>query len=575
LEVEVRSTTIIIGLFVLALIGFAPVAKGAISPVLNYQGSLTDSTGVPYPDGLHSVMFSFYGDSIGGSPLWTETQTLEVKRGLVHAYLGSITPFPVEMFENQPLYLGIRFESEPEFSPRHLIGSSVHSFLARNSQMLEGFPASHFADSATLTTAIDSHNSDSSAHHPLRVDASEVVSGRLSADRLPVLAIDSTDMVNGGISTRNLADSAVTANKIASGAIHSEHLSLSALTGDNIADGTVTGVDLADSTVTGDKIATGAINNEHLSVSALTGGNIADGTVAGVDLADSTVTGDKIATGAIHNEHLSISALTGGNIADGTITGVDVADSTITGAKIAAGQIRSAHLSTNSVTGANIVDESITGADIQNGSIGFNDIGSQQLTSYHLSDNSILGSKIQLRTISGVRIQENTITGSELADGAVGPTQLAGNAVRSEQVLDNSLTAADIGDEPGISETSSSSVTSVGVTVVNWMNLTVAAPSSGFIIVFFSAIASISNNEIAQASITTSPTTFGSYGEARISSNASSTGVNMTIAISVVIPVAAAGNVTICGNVRAAVASVGVVDFLQGRLQAIFIKTSY
>jgi hypothetical protein len=116
---------------------------------------------------------------------------------------------------------------------------------------------------------------------------------------------------------------------------------------------------------------------------------------------------------------------------------------------------------------------------------------------------------------------------------------------------------------------------SVGTTITNWMSLTISAPSPGYIVVFFTCIANISNNEVAQTSISTSPSTFGIYGEARIASNATATGANMTISISDVIPVATAGDIIVYANVRAAASSAGPVDFYQGHLQAIFISTGY
>ena len=60
---------------------------GSISPVLNYQGNLRDAAGNPYPDGTHSLTFSIYADSVGGTALWSETQSLDIKRSLIHAYL--------------------------------------------------------------------------------------------------------------------------------------------------------------------------------------------------------------------------------------------------------------------------------------------------------------------------------------------------------------------------------------------------------------------------------------------------------------------------------------------------------
>jgi hypothetical protein len=100
-----------LGLFALAIMVQPSITVGAINPVLNYQGYLADSLGYPYPDGVHEITFSIYADSSGGVPLWTETQFLDLKRGLLHAYLGEIQPFPDSLFISYPLYLGVSYES--------------------------------------------------------------------------------------------------------------------------------------------------------------------------------------------------------------------------------------------------------------------------------------------------------------------------------------------------------------------------------------------------------------------------------------------------------------------------------
>ena len=558
---------------------------GAINPILNYQGSLTDSNGVPYSDGTHQLTFSIYADSIAGVALWSETLNLVSERGLVHAYLGQTQSFPADLFESYPLYLGIACESKPEFRPRLLIAASVYTFLARNSQNLGGYPVDHFADSGKIATAVAGHNADQTAHHPMHIDASEIVSGVFDPDRLPPLEIDSSDIIDGSIAARNLADSIVTGSKLATGAVHQEHIAASSVTGAKIVDGSLTGDDLADSTITGSKIAantiqqnhladsavtsskiaTGAIHSEHLSVSAFSGANIQDGTVTGADLADSTVTGSKIASGSIHSEHLSVSAFSGANIEDGTITSVDLADSTVTGAKIARDQIKAAHLATNSVDGSKIID----------GSIGSSDIGSGMIVAGHLADHTVTGTKVAYGTLTGLNIQDGSISTSDLGPSSVGTVQIMDNSITTDDISDNTITAADCKDEPGLDYTNSSMLGSVGTTITNWMSLTISAPSPGYIVVFFTCIANIANNEIAQTSISTSPSTFGIYGEARIASSATSAGANMTISISDVIPVSAAGDVIAYANVRAAAASAGPVDFYQGHLQAIFITTHY
>ncbi|TFH64356.1 MAG: hypothetical protein E4G91_06065 [Candidatus Zixiibacteriota bacterium] len=589
-----RPSVIVCSIAFLLAIAFTG-SYGAINPILNYQGSLTDSSGVPYSDGTHQLIFSIYADSVAGAALWSETLDLVSEHGLIHAYLGQTQPFPTDLFESYPLYLGIACDSKPEFKPRLLVAASVYTFLARNSQNLGGFPADHFADTSKIATAVTDHNTDQTAHHPMQIDAAEIVSGVFDPDRVPPLVIDSSDIINGSIAARNLADSIVTGSKLAAGAVQQEHLAASSVTGEKVVDGSLTGDDLADSTVTGSKIAanaiqqnhladsavtsskiaTGAIHSEHLSVSALSGANIEDGTVTGVDLADSTVTGSKIAPGSIQSEHLSVSAFSGANIEDGSITTADLADSTVTGDKIAEGQIQAAHLAANSVDGSKVVDESITGAKIDDGSIGSNDIGGGVIVASHLADRTVNGAKVALNTLTGLNIQDGSLSTGDLGPSSVGTVQIMDNSVTTDDIEDNTITATDCEDEPGLAYTNASILSSVGTTITNWMSLTFSAPASGYIVVFFTCIANIANNEIAQTSISTSPSTFGIYGEARLVSSAASTGANMTISISDVIPVAGAGDVDIYANVRATAASAGPVDFYQGHLQAIFIRTAY
>ncbi len=500
-------------------------ASGAINPVLSYQGSLKDSSGAAYADGSYSFLFSLYNDSTGGIGLWSESQVLEIKNGLIHAYLGSVTAFDPQVFATSPLWLGIKMGNEPEFSPRHLIGSTVYSFIAGNALLLEGHNSSHFADSQTVNFAISKHNSDTSAHHPMYIDASEIVSGTIAPERLPAVAVDSSNIDDGGVSGSDLADSLITGNKLKSGAVEEAH------------------------------IANGAVGSMAVQ----------DGSLTGNDIQDSTITGPKIAAGSISAEHLSISAFDGSSIVDGSLTQADLADSTIIGAKIAAGSIQSSHLSGVAISGAQITDGTITGADISNASIGFNDIGPQQLSGYHIQDGSLTGSDITANSITGASISDETITGTDIAI----------NSIVDRHVGANSITSAKLLDEPGIAQTTAGILTSVSTTVVNWMSITVNAPAPGYILVLMHGIANLGANEAAQISISTSSSGFDHYGEAKISSASGNVGGNITVSISTVIPVAAAGAVTVYGNVRASVLSSAPIDMSQGGMQAIFIRTGY
>jgi hypothetical protein len=100
-------------------------AKADAPQVLNYQGQLTNAAGVPVSATLNMV-FSLYGAGSGGSPLWSETQSVSVSNGLYSVMLGQVTSFPSAMF-SVPLFLGITVGSDAEMTPRITLASSPYA----------------------------------------------------------------------------------------------------------------------------------------------------------------------------------------------------------------------------------------------------------------------------------------------------------------------------------------------------------------------------------------------------------------------------------------------------------------
>ena len=122
---------------ILLLLGAHP-AFSQIPHTLSYQGILADTAGIPKPDGSYSFAFRLYAVSSGGSPIWSETKTAQVKHGLFSTVLGSLTPIPDSVRFDRQYWLGIQVASDPELSPRMQItsvGSSInaiHADTARN-----------------------------------------------------------------------------------------------------------------------------------------------------------------------------------------------------------------------------------------------------------------------------------------------------------------------------------------------------------------------------------------------------------------------------------------------------------
>ncbi|PNU18791.1 hypothetical protein C2E25_15780 [Geothermobacter hydrogeniphilus] len=75
--------------------------------LINYQGVLTDSTGAPITNAGQAMTFRLYDAATGGTKLWEEARTVAVQNGSYSLLLGSVTPFPAGLFQNDNLWLEI------------------------------------------------------------------------------------------------------------------------------------------------------------------------------------------------------------------------------------------------------------------------------------------------------------------------------------------------------------------------------------------------------------------------------------------------------------------------------------
>ena len=130
------------------------------SPMINYQGKVTDSEGVPLA-GSCSIQFSIYGQEAGGTALWTEMQSsVTIQNGIFTVLLGNVTSIQSTVFNGDARWLGVKVGSDPELSPRQPIVSIGYALRADkaneadDSDRLDNHDASYFA------TAGHSHDSD-------------------------------------------------------------------------------------------------------------------------------------------------------------------------------------------------------------------------------------------------------------------------------------------------------------------------------------------------------------------------------------------------------------------------------
>jgi len=124
-----RCTLSVVALFLI----LPSLLMADVPETLSYQGVLTDAGGVVVADGSYDVTFRLYDVPSGGSPLWEETQSLQVVKGIFNAVLGSSNPLTLPF--DTTYYLGISVGGGAELTPRVELTSAPYSL---NSDMVRG-----------------------------------------------------------------------------------------------------------------------------------------------------------------------------------------------------------------------------------------------------------------------------------------------------------------------------------------------------------------------------------------------------------------------------------------------------
>lgn len=97
---------------------------------INYQGQLSDINGMPVADGLYSIDFVLYTDSVGGSVVWAENSEIQTSGGLFSYQIGSSNSLNSSLFQQYPiLFLELRVGGE-SILPRSRLGATAYAFSA-------------------------------------------------------------------------------------------------------------------------------------------------------------------------------------------------------------------------------------------------------------------------------------------------------------------------------------------------------------------------------------------------------------------------------------------------------------
>lgn len=251
----------------------------AIPKQIDYQGVLKTSAGTIVPDGNYQLTFRIYNDPTGGTPLWSEAQTVAVANGIFSAHLGSITPITTVPF-NRIHFLGITIGADPELSPRTILTPSPYSFMAINvmdNTVVKSLNS--LKDDVNLVAG--SNVTITPSGNNLTISAAGGGGGTVTQVNTgagltggPITTTGTISVANDGITTAMLQNNSITSSKIV--------------------DGTIATTDLGDNSVTSAKIVDGTIASGDLANNSVTSAKIVDNTITSSDLANNSVTSVKI-----------------------------------------------------------------------------------------------------------------------------------------------------------------------------------------------------------------------------------------------------------------------------------------
>ena len=177
-----------------AAVSAAPVSAAQVPRLVRYSGTLLDVNGKPQT-GIAGVTFLFYKDQSGGTPLWMETQNVNLDaKGHYSVLLGSSKPdgLPTDLFAGgEARWLAVQPEREAE-QPRVLLLSVPYALKAMDAETLGGRPISDFvlsssqASNAAFATTATSHAGATSANAASQTPVLASITGSGTKNFIPI-----------------------------------------------------------------------------------------------------------------------------------------------------------------------------------------------------------------------------------------------------------------------------------------------------------------------------------------------------------------------------------------------------
>jgi len=99
--------------------------QAQVPRTISFQGQLTNPDGSKLADGTVNLQFMLYESATGGTSIWSETQSVNVKNSLFTAILGNVAPLTAAF--DKPYWVGLKVNGGSELSPRLALTSSPYS----------------------------------------------------------------------------------------------------------------------------------------------------------------------------------------------------------------------------------------------------------------------------------------------------------------------------------------------------------------------------------------------------------------------------------------------------------------